>query len=401
MKVPLIFFCAACIGLSASPPEKSGVDPGRLAAIPVRMRAFVDAGEVAGTVNLIARHGSIVLLEATGYQDREAKKPMRTDSIFQVMSMTKPLTGTGIMMLMEEGRLSLMDRVEKYLPEFKGQTVGARNASRPITIYDLMTHTSGMASRPRGAMKDLYSKLDRTLAEAVANFATEPLQFEPGSKWMYSSMGIGTLGRIIEVVSGQPYEQFTAERLLRPLGMKDSFFFPPSEKENRIAELYWRGKDGGKLQRVTAALSPYFLGGDPMNFRKGAKYPAPEFGLYSTATDMAAFYQMMLNGGTFHGKRYLSSASVAVMTSIHTGDLKAGFLPGTGYGLTWEVVKDPVGSLTLLSAGTFGHSGIYGTHGWVDVKKDMVGVFLVQIASGTFMDVKNAFFQMAGAAVVD
>ena len=364
------------------------------------MKSFVDEGEIAGAVTLVAHHGSIVLLEATGYQDIEAKVPMRTDTIFQVMSMTKPFTGTAIMMLREEGRLSLEDPVLKYVPEFTRQRLrSGQIPSRPITIYDLMTHTSGMRARPAGKMKDLYWKLDRTLQEAVASFADEPLQFEPGSKWMYSSMGVGTLGRIIEVVSGQPYEVFITQRLLKPLAMKDSFFFPPPEKRKRIAALYMRGFDG-TLHKVNSSMSSLFLGGDPMNMRQGAKYPAPEFGLYSTATDMAHFYQMLLNRGIYHRRRYLSPASISMMTSVQTGDLKAGFLPGAGFGLTLEVIKDRPGS-SVLSPGSFGHSGIYGTHGWADPKKDLVGIFMIQVASPTFMKVKNSFFQMAEASVTD
>jgi CubicO group peptidase (beta-lactamase class C family) len=243
-------------------------------------------------------------------------------------------------------------------------------------------------------MADLYQKMDRSLAEAVASFAKQPLDYEPGSKWMYSNTGLATLGRIIEVVSDQPYEQFIADRLLKPLGMKDSFFFAPRDKQNRIAAVYL-SKDG-KLQKAGGSI----LGGDAMQFRKGTKYPAPEFGLYSTASDLAAFYQMMLNGGIYQGRRYLSRASVGVMTALHTGNLKAGHMPGTGYGLTWEVVKEPIGTLTLLSEGTYGHGGAFGTHGWIDAKKDLVGVFMTQ-KSGNVDDVKNAFFQMAGASVVE
>ena len=219
---------------------------------------------------------------------------MRTDSIFQIMSMTKPLTGTGIMMLMEEGRLSLIDPVEKYLPEFKGQTMQGRKPARLITIRDLMTHTSGM-SGPHGDMADLYQKMDRTLAEAVASFARHPLEFDPGTKWMYSNTGLATLGRIIEVVSGQPYEQFIADRLLKPLGMKDSFFFAPAAKQDRIAAVYVT-KDS-KLQKTDDSFSAAM----PRSSARTRKYPAPEFGLYSTAADLAAFYQMMLNGGLIRG----------------------------------------------------------------------------------------------------
>ena len=213
MKRLFLFVLLGFLSLSAAPPAtKNGVDPDRLAAIPARMKEFSVRGEVAGTVTLIARHGSIVMLEAAGYQDIEAKKPMRTDSIFQTMSMTKPVTGTGIMMLMEEGRLALIDPVEKYLPEFQGQTMGGRKPSRPITIRDLMTHTSGM-SGPHGDMQGIYQRMDRTLADAVSSYAKQPLEFEPGAKWMYSNTGIATLGRFGQNVP--PPATFEPSRRIR------------------------------------------------------------------------------------------------------------------------------------------------------------------------------------------
>lgn len=400
MRNLLCWLLTAALLCAAPSASTAGMDAERLARIAPRMQALAGRGEVPGTVTLLARRGEIVHLEATGWQDLEARKPMRKDSIFQVMSMTKPFTGAAIMMLAEDGLLSINDRVEKYLPEFRGQMVAEKNAdgtrslrkpARPVTLRDLMTHTSGM-SGPHAPLSDLYQKMDRTLAEAVKGFAEAPLEFDPGSRWLYSNTGIATLGRIIEVASGMPYERFIEERIFRPLGMTDSFFFPPAAKQSRIAVVYTH-KDG-KLVRAGASA----LGGDSTAFRPNAKYPAPEFGLYSTATDLFAFYQMMLNHGTLNGKRLLSKASVEAMTMVHTGELKAGHLPGTGFGLTWEVVKDPIGLVTLLSPGTFGHGGAFGTHGWVDRRKEMVGVFLVQ-RSGE--EAKNIFFQMAGAAVID
>jgi CubicO group peptidase (beta-lactamase class C family) len=397
----IFVFCLALAVLHGAPPAaKSGLDPERLARIPERMKAFVEKGDIPGSVTLIGRRGQIAHLEAVGWADIEEKKPMRTDTIFQIMSMTKPVTGVGVMMLVEEGKLSVNDPVEKYLPEFKGQKVIERHSqwhhtlrppSRPITIRDLMTHTSGM-SGPHGALSDLYRKMDVPLADAVRAYAKEPLEFEPGSRWMYSNTGIATLGRLIEIAADMPFEQFLATRIFVPLGMKDSFIFPPADKTNRIATVYVN--QGGKL----VPAGPSALGGDSKKFRAGAKYSGPEFAMYSTAADLFAFYQMMLNNGAWNGKRLLSKAAVDVMTMSHTGDLKAGHLPGTGFGLTWEVLKDPVGLVTLLSPGTFGHGGAFGTHGWIDRQKDLVGVFLVQRGSN---DAKNAFFQLAGSAVVE
>jgi CubicO group peptidase (beta-lactamase class C family) len=391
--------------LAAFAAVTSGLDPDRLARIGPRMQSFVDRGEVAGIVTLLARHGQIAHLNAVGYQDIETRKPMRTDSIFQIMSMTKPVTGVGIMILAEEGRLGLNDPVEKHLPEFRGQKmIKSRDAgsvtlvkpSRPITIRDLMTHSSGMGDPPAGL--EIFTRMDRSLAEAVAIYSQQPLDFEPGTRWQYSNMGIATLGRIIEVVSGEPYEHFLEERIFKPLGMKDSFFFPPAEKTGRVALVHTA--ESGTLTRS----GPSILGGDSAKYRKGARYPAPEFGLYSTASDLAAFYQMMLNGGIYHNTRILSREGVDVMTTIQDPNLPkpASWWPGAGYALTWEVIKDPIGTLSYLSPGTFGHGGAFDTHGWVDRKKDLIGVYLVQSSGGSGADdAKIAFMTIAGSAVTD
>ncbi len=401
MKKSCLLFLLAFLALGAPPDaRKAGLDPARLAKIPTRMKEFVDRGELAGTVTLVARHGVVASLDAVGWQNVEEKKPMRTDSIFQIMSMTKPFTGVAIMTLVEEGKLRLSDPVEKFIPEFHGQMLldspkggELKKPARPIRVHDLMTHTSGMVG-PSGDIKDLYQKMNLTLAEAVAIYAKQPLVFEPGSKWQYCNVGIATLGRIVEVVSGQPFEKFLDTRIFQPLGMKDSFLFPPADKTARVALLYKSNK--GQLARAGAEA----LGGDSALYRKGAKYAAPEFGLYSTASDLAAFYQMMLNGGKLNGRRILSPASVDVMTKVHTGDLKAGHMLGTGFGLTWEVVKEPIGSSALLSPGTFGHGGAFNTHGYIDKAKDMVGVFLTQSSGGTSgTDAKYAFMAMAASAL--
>lgn len=377
----LMFLIAALPGVSASVnPAKAGMAADRLARIPVRMQAFVDQGKAAGFVTLLMRHGALAHLAATGYQDREAKTPMRVDSMFQVASLTKPVTSAGIMILVDEGRVGLSDPVAKFLPEFQRPT-----AARPITVRDLLTHTSGMAgSVPQG----FNQKRERTLAEVVQMAAQQPLLFEPGTRWSYSNTGMATLGRIIEVVSGQSYEQFIAARIFAPLGMQDSHYFPPAAKYGRIAAVYT--DDKGTLIRADVDLH-----------REGAKYPAPEGGLFSTAADLARFYQMMLNKGTLDGHRILSAAAVEVMTQNHTGELKAGFAPGMGYGLGWSVVRNVEGMFRLNSIGTFGHGGAYRTYGWVDPAKDMIGVILFQRTNGggDMADEITAFMSMAAAAI--
>jgi len=198
----------------------SGMSAERLARIAPRMKAMADAGHIAGTVTLIGRNGSIVHHEAVGYADIEIKRSMAKDTIAQIMSMTKPMVGTAIMMLAEEGKLGITDAVEKHLPEFRGQMLKdadrLKKPARPITIRDLMSHTSGMASNPPPGLAELYQRMDRTLAEASLIYSQVPLEFEPGTQWRYSNPGIALLGRIIEVAADQPFERFMADRLWTP-----------------------------------------------------------------------------------------------------------------------------------------------------------------------------------------
>lgn len=378
----------------ALPPD---FDPERLARLNERMKSFVDRGHTAGMVTLLAHQGKIVQQSALGFQNLESRKPMTENTIFQIASMTKPITCVGIMILAEDGLLSITDPVEKYLPGFaklqirekaEGDVEEIRKPKRKVTLRDLMTHTSGMSSGYPEEFKDLFAKRDRTLADAVEAFPTRFLDFEPGTRWSYSNMGIATLGRIIEIVSGKSYEEFLTERIFQPLGMNDSHFFVPEAKRDRIATVY--KLENGKLTKADVDL-----------FRQGAKYPAPEAGLYSTAPDLFRFYQMMLNGGTLDGKRILSKFSVELMSANHTGNLAAGFVPGMGYGLGWSVVRSADGMFRLNSIGSFGHGGLWKTYGWVDPKKELVGVILMQRLSddGDLADEFNAFMTMAAVAM--
>jgi CubicO group peptidase (beta-lactamase class C family) len=370
--------------------------------IPPRMKQFTEDHTVAGVVTLIARHGEIVQFNAEGMADIEANRPMRKDTIFQIMSMTKPVTGLGIMMLAEEGKLTLRDPVERFLPEFRDQRVATTTGPdaaqlgalvRPVTIADLMTHTSGMFDAPPSEIKGYSQQMNIPLADLVRVFARQPLLFQPSTRWSYSSPGIDVLGRIIEVCSGQKYEDLIEQRILKPLGMKDSFFYPKPEQIPRIAMVY-EGHDG-QLKRSPGTI----LGGDPSAYRRGAVYPAPSWGLYSTAEDLLHFYQMMLNGGTYNGHRYLSRFSVNLMTEVHTGDINpSGWLGGGAYGLTWEVVKDPFGELTGHTKGTYGHGGAFGTQGWIDPTNGLIRIMLIQRSNGATDHMRNTFMTMAEAS---
>ncbi len=405
----LAIFALAAAALTAEPPvrdaaaiSKAGLDVARLNRIPTRLREFVDKGQAAGMVTLVARHGTIAALDAIGYTDLDRKQPIRTDAIFQLHSMTKPIVCLAALLLMEEGRLALTDPIEKHLPAFRDlQVIEERTAaghlvlrppSRLPTLRDLMTHTSGMMLNPPAGIGELHGALDKSLAETVLVYSQQPLLFHPGSKWSYSNAGIATLARVIEVVSGMPYEKFLAARIFEPLGMKDTYTFPPKEKFHRMPTAYILRN--GKPEKYTS--DP--LGEGVMKFREGARYPLPEGGLYSTATDLFILYQTLLDGGRYKGGRLLAKSTVNLMSAIHTGDLRTNG-PGNAYGLGWFVVKDPAGELSMLSRGTYGHGGRYGTFCFLDPKQDMIGIFLIHREGGS--DERTAFVEMAESSVVE
>ena len=385
-------------------PQPTGVDHEVLSQIPQRMKSFVDKQTVAGAVTLVSHGADIVEFDATGMADIEAGHPMRKDSIFQIMSMTKPVTAIGIMMLAEQGKLALRDPVEQYLPEFHDVHVATTTnpdadrlkvPNHALTIRDLLTHTAGIQDYPGPpAIRDYAQTMSVPLDEVVRQLAKQPLLFQPGTQWSYSSPGIEILGRIIEVVSGEKYVDFITGHILQPLGMKDSFFFPPSDKIARIAMVY-TSKDG-KLVRAPATI----LGGDPAKYRQGAVFPAPGFGLYSTAEDLLHLYRMMLNDGVYEGHRYLSPFSVHLMTEPQTTGIQpVGWMRGSDYGLAWEVVTDPLGELAGHTIGTYGHGGAFGTQGWIDPNNDLISILLIQNSGEGAESMTRIFLNMAESSI--
>jgi CubicO group peptidase (beta-lactamase class C family) len=377
---------------------KASLDPAQLAKIPKRLREFVDSGKAAGMVTLVARHGQVAALDAIGYTDFDTKQPIKTDAIFQLHSMTKPMVCLGVLMLAEDGKLTINDPIEKHLPEFRGQMVLTEDGklvkpSRLVTIRDLMTHTSGMILNPPAAIGELHGALHKSLADVVLIESQQPLLFQPGTKWSYSNTGIAALARLIEVHSGMAFEKFLESRLFQPLGMVDSYIFPPKDKHHRMPTAYLL-KDG---QTIKYTSDP--LGEGVMKFRVGAKYSLPEGGVYSTASDLFRLYQMMLNGGTLDGKRVISKASLQLMTSCHTPHGMRTSMPGGCWGLGSYVITDPAQNGLLLSEGTHGHGGRYGTFYAVDPKRDMISIFLIHREGGS--DERNAFLQIAAAAVLE
>ena len=323
------------------------------------LNEFVEQGQISGAVTLVAKDGKTVHLEAVGQRDVKSKTAMTDDTIFAIASMTKPITATALMILVDEGKVKLDDPVAKYIPEFKtAKLKGGGAPQRELTLFDCLTHTSGLVGDQQ--CHDSLEATGKKLAE-------RPLGFHPGERWQYSP-GLNVIGRVIEVASGKRYDVFLKERLFDPLGMKESTFTPNAQQQKRVVTLYRPGKQKGKLQKATHWI----------NDISPDRVANPSGGLFSTASDMARFYQMVLDGGKWDGKQIVSKESVEKMTTRQTGELKTGFTPGNCWGLGWCVVREPQGVTASLSPGTFGHGGAFGTQGWVDPERKMVFVLMIQ-----------------------
>ena len=346
--------------------------------IAASLQPFVDSHTLAGAVTLVASPDKILSLGAVGSADIGGKVPMRTDNLFWIASMNKPMTATALMMLVDEGKVGLDDPVEKYLPEFRGQMVVEKKDGdrlilkkpmHPITVREILSHTSGLVGR-----SPLERELDTlSLREGVITYALSPLQFEPGTRYEYCNPGINTVGRIIEVVSGMPYEDFLQKRLFDPIGMKDTTFWPNEEQVKRVAKSYKpnANKDGLEEMRITYLTYP-------LSNRKRQPYPGG--GLFSTATDVGLFGQMILNGGTVAGKRILSKDAIRQMTSTQTGKLLDKDKGESGYGLGWSTSRKYPGKDGPVIPGGCGHGGAYSTDLKVDPERKLVLVFMVQHA---------------------
>jgi CubicO group peptidase (beta-lactamase class C family) len=341
-----------CMALAAT----QGFSPARLERAGRFVRDTVDQGQYAGAVILIARHGHIVLSQGIGY---------RVDAIFQIYSMTKPITSVAALQLMEEGRLTLEDPVSRFLPEFARMQVldssGSRPAARPITIKHLLTHTAGFAAGGKlsGPAVDRLSdaRLDESpsLAVFATGLAALPLANDPGVRFSYDGVNTEVLSRAIEVVAGEPFDQFVRERVLTPLRMIDTGFTVPPDKRARIVEMTSTDETG---HLIKASIGPNPLGG----MRK--RYPSGAGGLYSTAADYFRFCQMLLNGGELDGVRILGRKTVELMMMNHLTQLSPPvneFNEGEGFGLGGYVVLDPARRGQLGSAGQFGWSGAAAT----------------------------------------
>lgn len=365
-------------------------EQGPLASV---LQAAVDKHEVAGTVVLVADKDRVLDIEAAGYSNLSAKTPMKTDALFWIASMTKSFTGAALMTLVDEGKVNLDDPVEKYLPEFKGQMVAEDGIEmhppkHPITVREIMAHTSGVATPQDPAFKG-----KNTLKEIVEVVGKLPLHREPGTKFEYNNSGINTGGRIIEVVSGMSYLDFMQQRFFAPLELKDTTFFPNEEQASRMARSARFTADKKDLEDVdqAKAVTPQLIAKlsegqnlkvpQPLldNMGMGVitervhQYGQPAGGLYSTASDVGRFCQMLLNGGEWHGHRYLSEAAMKTLATSQTEGVSVNPVETYSVGL-FVKTRDDEGA----APGSFGHRGARRTVMWVDPAHQLVMVALLQ-----------------------
>ncbi len=379
-------------GLPRAAPDEVGLSGERLARIRPVMQAYVDAGTLPGVTTAIARRGKLVHFEQIGMMDVERGKSLRPDTIFRMASMTKPMTGVAMMILYEEGRYLLTDPVSQYLPEFAdlqtwvGGTAEAPQTepARPMAVKDLLTHTSGLIyGGNESAVGQLYGQAQLFAAPTLADFtqrvASIPLAFQPGSRWEYS-ISQDVLGRLVEVLSGQPFDEFLTQRVFEPLGMKDTGFYVPEEHADRLAANYRATPERG-LEPVPSRPGIH----DPDRVPYGG-------GSVSTAADYLRFAQMLANSGELDGVRILGRKTVDLMMMNHL-DPELGPEPmaamtsslqssprGVGYGLTGAVITDVALSSLPGSVGTFSWGGARSTYFWVDRSEELVGLLLTQVS---------------------
>lgn len=402
-------------------PEDVGLSSERLDRITRAIQQSVDAGRISGGVALVARHDKVAYFQSVGMADRDARKPMRQGTIFRICSMSKPITSVAVMMLYEEGRFTLDDPVSDYLPEFKHMKVlepawpqdktsppgKLVDAKRPITIFQLLTHTAGLTypwnPRVGKAYRDAsvasgLKQQEGTIGDGVKRLAAIPLLFQPGDYWEYS-LSDDVLGRLVEVVSGMPFDQFLEKRIFQPLGMKDTCFFPPADKVPRLARAYaYDEKTGLRPILDNEVLEE---GGLPYTadypYRGPHTYFSGGGGLCSTAEDYYRFCQMMLNNGELNGTRIISRKSVELMSMNHV----QGKPDGNGFGLGLGVNSEPIQVKELGSVGAYYWGGFYYTSFEIDPKEDMIIIFMGQINPAGGLNLASRVNTLAYGAIKD
>lgn len=382
--------CATALSTLAATPKLPGVG--------AAMQEMIAKSEIAGAITVVVAKDRRVHFETTGHADVAGKRPMTPDTLFWIASMTKPITGVAILMLQDEGKLNVADPVAKYLPEFANlRTPSGKPAN--LTITQILTHTSGLGEAGGDAARQA-----KTLADLVPLWLAAPMQYEPGAKWQYCQSGINAAGRIVEVVSGLSFDAFLQQRLFDPLGMSNTTFYPTAEQRARLVTAYAKNRDTGELTPVPPRSE----------FGPRDRPPQGNGGLYSTAPDYARFCQMLLNGGTLEGKRYLSAAALKFLSTPQTGDMPTGFFQNAtwgnrganyGWGIGTCVLRTPhEGVAEMLSSGSYGHGGAWGTQAWIDPVKGVAYVLMVQrsnFPNSDASDVRREFQKAAAAALAN
>lgn len=364
-------------------------------AVSNAMRAAVERGDISGAVTVVATRDGIVHSEAVGLANIAKGELMREDTMFWVASMTKPVTGVALLMLQDEGKLKVTDPVAKYIPQFSALKSPSGNPAK-LTILQLMTHTSGLGEGKREVLTNAH-----TVAELIPAYLAAPMQYEPGARWQYTQSGINVGSRIVEIVSGMPFDVFLQKRIFDPLGMRNTTFYPARKPDASPVVGYKKNKETGALEPAQLSSS----------FGVEGRPPLGNGGLFSTGPDYARFCQMLLSGGIYNGKRYLSEESVKLLSTPQTGDMPTGFFQstqfgnrGTNYG--WSigtcVLRAPhEGVASVLSPGTFGHGGAWGTQAWIDPVRGVAYVLMIQrsdLPNSDASEIRRAFQEAVAAA---
>ncbi|WP_034256072.1 serine hydrolase domain-containing protein [Arenibacter latericius] len=398
LKLVLLLLFLITVGhaqkLESTAPEEVGMSTQRLDRLSKVMEQYVKDGKMAGNVTLIARKGKIVYHQAFGKSDMELNKEMTTDAIFRIASQTKAIVSVAIMILQEEGKLLIADPIGNYLPEWNETTVAQKKedggyevvpAQRKITIRDLLTHTAGIGYghgpakdewKAAGIQNWYFADRNEPIAETIARMAKLPMDAQPGERFVYG-YNTDILGVIVEKVSGQSLDQFIKERILEPLEMKDTYFYLPKNKSDRLATSYmaYSGKDLERAPNPGLGVGQgHYVKGPRKSFSGGA-------GLLSTSLDYATFLQMMLNGGAYNGNQILSPKTVELMISDHvvSRDITYSGRSGSGFGLGFSVTKDVGQRGVPGSVGTYEWGGAYGSTYWVDPVEELVVVYFKQL----------------------
>jgi CubicO group peptidase (beta-lactamase class C family) len=388
IRLAVIVALSAAVSASAPDPTLPGVG--------TAMQEMIGKNEIAGAVTVVVSKDKVLHFETTGFADVAAKRPMSPDTLFWIASMTKPVTGVAILMLQDEGKLTVADPVARHLPEFATlKTPSGKPAN--LTITQILTHTSGLGEATGPAAQQA-----KTLADLVPLWLAAPMQYEPGERWKYTQSGINAGARIVEVVSGMTFDAFVQKRIFDPLGMTSTTFYPTDEQRARLATAYAKNKETGALEAVAPRR----------DFGPRDRPPQGNGGLYSTAGDYARFCRTLLNGGTLDGRRYLSAAAMTLLGTSQTGSLQTGFFQNDtygnrganyGWGITTSILRTPHdGVAAMLSPGTYGHGGAWGTQAWIDPVKGVAYVLMVQrsnFANSDASDVRGAFQQAAARAL--